>query len=125
MLRKQIIMVLVGLSLAACVPPMVEVVDTNEIEQATLNRAAGIAVYQAGQTVPRGLTVISPISAYSCKHVLWDEPASRGDALLQLQVKALELGATAITNLTFDARGTDTLGTNCWESVNASGIAMR
>lgn len=124
-MRSYAALTITAVFLLACVPPMVEVVDTNEIEQATLNRAAGITVYQAGQTVPRSLTVISPISAYSCKHVLWDEPASRGDALLQLQVKALELGATAITNLTFDARGTDTLGTNCWESVNASGIAMR
>ena len=104
---------------------MVDVVNTNEVDQATLNSAAAISVYEVGQTVPRGLTVISPISAYSCKHVLWDEPASRGDALLQLQLRARELGASAITNLTFDVRGTDTFGTNCWESVYVSGIAMR
>ena len=122
---KKIIFGLVVFSLSACVPPMVDVVNTNEVDQATLNSAAAISVYEVGQTVPRGLTVISPISAYSCKHVLWDEPASRGDALLQLQLRARELGASAITNLTFDVRGTDTFGTNCWESVYVSGIAMR
>ena len=42
-----------------------------------------------------------------------------------LRLKALDLGADGIIDITFDTRGTDTWGTNCWESVQASGIAVK
>jgi uncharacterized protein YbjQ (UPF0145 family) len=54
-----------------------------------------------------------------------DPPATQGDALQQLQLLALRAGANAVSNVTFDARGTDTWGTNCWQTVTASGFAVR
>jgi uncharacterized protein YbjQ (UPF0145 family) len=45
--------------------------------------------------------------------------------LTQLKLKALDLGADGIIDITFDTRGTDTWGTNCWESVQASGVAVK
>jgi uncharacterized protein YbjQ (UPF0145 family) len=52
-----------------------------------------------------------------------DPPATQGDAMQQLQLRALELKANAVVNVTFDTRGTDTFGTNCWQTVTASGFA--
>jgi uncharacterized protein YbjQ (UPF0145 family) len=57
--------------------------------------------------------------------LLTDPPATQGDALQQLQVRVMRLGGNAVGNVTFDTRGTDTLGTNCWQTVTASGLALR
>ena len=51
-------------------------------------------------------------------------PASKGNALTQLKVRAVELGANGVIDITFDYSGTDAWGTNCWESIQASGTAV-
>jgi uncharacterized protein YbjQ (UPF0145 family) len=112
------------LLISACAP-MVEVTNVSQVDPQKLGQATQIKTYLVGQDAPRNFTVVAPITAYSCKHLMTDPPASSGDALLQLQLKALELNASAIVNVTFDTRGTDTFGTNCWETVQASGIAVR
>lgn len=112
-----------ALFLSACTP-FVEVTDVSEIDPATVTRASQVRVFMIGQDAPRRYTVVRPITAYSCKHLMTDPPASTGDALLQLQLEALELGAAGIVNVTFDTRGTDAWGTNCWETVQASGLAV-
>ena len=117
-------MLAVALLLSACTP-MVEVTDVDKVDPATLGRAAQISTYMVGQSPKQDYSVIAPITAYSCKHLMTDPPASSGDALLQLQLKALEAGASGIVNVTFDTRGTDTWGTNCWQTVQASGLAVR
>ena len=114
-----------ALALTVGCSPMVETTNVKDIEPEVLNKAAVIDVYMIGQKLPSKLAVIQPIEAFSCKHLVTDPPASTGDALLQLQLKALELDASAITNVTFDTRGTDTWGTNCWETVQASGLAVK
>ena len=102
-----------------------EVTDISQVDTATMTRAAQVRTYTVGQDAPPGYSVIAPVSAFSCKNLITDPPASKGDALLQLQLKALELGASGVVNVTFDTRGTDAYGTNCWESVQASGLAVR
>jgi len=68
---------------------------------------------------------IGNISSYSCKQLVWDPPASKGNALDQLRLKAMEMGADGIIDVVFDSKGTDTWGTNCWETVQASGVAVK
>ena len=116
---------IVGALLLSACSPFVEVTDTSKLSPATLTAASNVRVVMLGQNVPQSYTVIAPVSAFSCKHLMTDPPASKGDALLQLQIKALELGASAVLNVAFDTRGTDTFGTNCWETVQASGLAVR
>jgi|TARA_R110000744_G_scaffold249915_2_gene366122 uncharacterized protein YbjQ (UPF0145 family) len=111
--------------LAAGCSPFVETLDVNDVSSEVLAQAAGVKVYTLAQVGPPNVSVIKPIEAYSCKHLMTDPPASKGDALLQLQLKAAELGASSIINVTFDTRGTDTWGTNCWETVQASGLAAK
>ena len=105
--------------------PFVETTDVKDVSAQVLNQAARVRVYTLDQGAPSDFSVIAPIEAFSCKHLMTDPPASRGDALLQLQLKAVELGASSVVNVTFDTRGTDAWGTNCWETVQASGLAVK
>jgi hypothetical protein len=75
--------------------------------------------------VPQVAEYLGPLEAYSCKNLIFDPPASKGDALQQLRVKAAQMEADAIIDVNFDQQGTDTWGTNCWETVQASGMAVR
>ena len=109
----------------ACVGPLVPVTEMASVAPSERTAAANVQVFTVGQTSPKVEKVVSQLTAYSCKNKTWDPPASRGNALEQLQLKAAQAGANALINVTFDVRGTDTWGTNCWESIQASGTAVR
>lgn len=105
----------------------VPVQNVSEVPDDELQAAYKIETYTVGSD-KSGLDVaeyLGDITAYSCKHMMWDPPASKGNALTQLKLKALDMGAEGIIDVTFDSRGTDTFGTNCWESVQASGMAVK
>jgi uncharacterized protein YbjQ (UPF0145 family) len=95
------------------------------LSPAALTAATNVRIFTTEQPPPKVERAIAPVTAYSCKHLTTDPPASKGDALQQLQLKAAEVGANAVVNVTFDVRGTDTWGTNCWQTVQASGTAVR
>lgn len=80
---------------------------------------------QLGSPAPQVKQALGSVTAYSCKHLLWDPPATRSDATNQLKLKAYRMGADAVVEVTFAERGTDAFGTNCWETVQASGRAVR
>ena len=86
--------------------------------------ALAIRVFELGSLPPSTSRIIGEVHATSCKNKTWQPPSSKGDALAQLRVKALRMGADAITDVTFDRHGTDAWGTNCWNSVTVSGIAV-
>ncbi len=109
--------------LSAC-GTFVPVTDVKKIDPDMLKAALQIRTYVIGQPPEGSYSVIEPIDAYSCKHLVWEKPASKGDALIQLKYKAYAMGANAIMDVAFDTRGTDTWGTNCWETVQASGVAI-
>lgn len=103
----------------------VPVRDLKEIPPNVVADAVRVKVYTIDNArIPDDFEVLEEITAYSCKHLLTDPPASKGDALKRLQIEAVYVGANAIINVTFDTRGTDAYGTNCWESVQATGIAI-
>jgi uncharacterized protein YbjQ (UPF0145 family) len=114
----------IAATMSACAP-RVPVTDLATITPVDLTAAANIRVFTTEQQPPKVAQAISPVTAYSCKHLTTDPPASKGDALQQLQLKAAQMGANAVINVTFDVRGTDTWGTNCWQTVQASGTAAR
>ena len=102
--------------------PFVPVTNLADVDPKVMASAAQIRVLPLGMQIPTGAKIIQAIQAYSCKLFLSDPPASQGNAMQQLQLRALELKANAIVNVTFDTRGADA-GTNCWQSVTASGFA--
>lgn len=118
-------LLLATLFVSACAP-FVPVADLNTIPVAEKEAALKIRVYtiESG-AYPEVETLLGSVVAYSCKHWLTDPPASKGDALTRLRLEALKLGANDIIDVTFDTRGTDTWGTNCWETVQASGSAVK
>lgn len=103
----------------------VPVIDVKNTPPDTLKAAYQIKTYEIGSNYPAITGYLGDITAYSCKQLTFDPPASKGNALLQLRIKANELGANSIIDVTFDTRGTDAFGTNCWETVQASGIAVK
>ncbi len=114
--------ILVGGAAAGC-SPFVPVTNLATIDPQTRASAIQVRVLPLGMQIPANAKLLQPVQAYSCKHLLTDPPATQGDAMQQLQLRALELHANAVVNVTFDTRGTDTFGTNCWQTVTASGIA--
>ena len=103
--------------------PHAQGIDLAKVSNAERAQAAAVQVYTIGQTAPKPESIIGRVTAFSCKYLVSDAPASRDDALEQLQVKALRVGADALINVTFDSRGEE-LGANCWETVQASGTAV-
>jgi uncharacterized protein YbjQ (UPF0145 family) len=113
-------------SLAACAQPTrVPVTDMASLSPGELTAAANVRVFTTEQQPPKLAQAVAPVTADCCKHLTTDPPASKGDALQQLQLKAAQMGANAVVNVTFDVRGTDAWGTNCWQTVQASGMAAR
>lgn len=124
LLKTALTGIAIAMLLSACAT-RVPVTDTRKIDPDTLNQALQIRTYVVGQTPDGSFSVIQPIEAYSCKHLVWEKPASKGDALNQLKYKAHTMGANAIMDVEFDKRGTDAWGTNCWETVQATGVAIK
>lgn len=125
-MARQCVLLAVALLAAGC-GPFVSVTDLETVPPAVMAEASRVRVYQFGteQEMPQIAEYLGPVEAYSCKNLLTDPPASKGDALQQLRIKAAMMEADAIIDVNFDERGTDAWGTNCWETVQASGMAVR
>ena len=93
--------------LAGCADRRVPVIDMATVTPAELTAATNVRVFTTEQPPPKAEHAIGPVAAFSCKYLTTDPPASKGDALQQLQLKAARLGANAVINVTFDLRGTD------------------
>ena len=74
--------------------------------------------------LPAGATSIGSLSGTSCKNKLWDPEPTEAKALEQLQLKAVEAGATGLAAVRYETAGTS-LATNCWSLITASGVAYR
>jgi hypothetical protein len=120
---------LVALLLATAIvgcTPFVPVMNTDKIDAAERTQALNVRVFtlESGEKHPDVDRMVSEVDAYSCKFLLTDPPPSKGNALLQLQLKALRADANGIIDVTFDESSTD-FGTNCWGAVHAHGVAVR
>ena len=124
-MKKLLGILFLGLLLTSC-GPRVKVINLTDLSPEVLAEASKVQVFRLDNPTPKPdiEKYVGEITAYSCKHMTWDPPASKGNALTQLKVQAVEAGANGIIDITFDSRGTDTWGTNCWETVQASGTAV-
>ena len=116
---------LLAVALSLGCGPFVPVTDLSTVPQDSVKKAGQILVFEFGQPAnhPPIAERLGIISAYSCKHLLWDPAATKEDALLKLRLKALEMGAHAIVDVVFENKGTG-LDTNCWETWQAKGTAV-
>ena len=124
-MKKLLGIVVLGLLLSSC-GPRVKVTKLSDISPDILTKATKVQIFRLDNAQPKPEIEkhLGEITAYSCKHMIWDPPASKGNALTQLKVRAVELGANGVIDITFDYSGTDAWGTNCWESIQASGTAV-
>ncbi|MDB4070587.1 YbjQ family protein [Candidatus Pelagibacter sp.] len=124
-MKKILGIMVLGFILSSC-GPRVDVINLSTVEPDVLAKASKLQIFKLDNAQPKPEIdqYIGELTAYSCKHLTWDPPASKGDALKQLKIKAVRAGANGVIDITFDSRGTDTFGTNCWESVQASGTAV-
>jgi hypothetical protein len=120
---KAFVLVLVLSFLCSC-GTRVPVVKMQNIDPATLAKSKRVKVYVLGQD-PGEFEYIDSITAWSVKHMLYDPPATRGNAIEQAKVICVEKGGDAIMNVTFDEQGTDTWGTNAWESISLSADVIK
>lgn len=67
--------------------------------------------------------IIGPIEGHACRSLPTDPAPTEAAALRQMQARAMTMGASGLVDVTFSRAGTD-LGTNCWQSVTASGTAV-
>ena len=107
--------------------PFVPVTDISKVLASDKSEALNIRVFmlESSASYPPISSVLGGVTAYSCKFLSTHPPASKGDALMRLRLEALKLHADAIIDVTFDTRGADPWGTNCWESVQATGQAVK
>lgn len=126
LLLKSVAVFAVLASLFGCTP-FVPVEDLSEIPQDIMLEAMRIRIFtiENSTSYPQIETVLGEVTAYSCQFGRFDPPASKGDALKRLRLEALLLGADGIIDVTFDIRGRDPFGTNCWETVQASGQGVK
>ena len=124
-MKKLLAILVLGLLLTSC-GPRVNVIKLSDLDSDVLTKASKVRIFKldSNQPTPEIEKYLGEITAYSCKHLMTDPPASKGNALTQLKVRAVELGANGVIDITFDYSGTDTWGTNCWESIQASGTAV-
>jgi hypothetical protein len=69
------------LALAGCAAS-VAVTGMSAVAPDQLSAATNVRVFTIEQPAPKVERTIAPVTAYSCKHLTTDPPASRGDALL-------------------------------------------
>lgn len=86
--------------------------------------ALRIQLFDQSMKPPPPSEILGSVQAVSCKNKVWDAPATKGNALDQLRIKALRMGAEAVTGITYSERGTS-YEPNCWESVIVSGTAVK
>src|SRR5262249_40421064 len=110
--------------LAACAAK-VPVTEMATISSVALTTATNLRHFTVEQQSPKAEKAIAAVTAFSCKHRTTAPPACNGDPRQQLQLNASRMGAKAVINVTFDTGGTDAWGTNCWQTVQASGTPVR
>lgn len=105
----------------------VPVIDVATVTPNTLQQAHRIKVVEASSSFryPEISETLGRITAYSCRKMLNDLPASRGDALMQLRLNAVAIGADGIKDLAYDSSSSTSFCINCWETVKASGVAVK
>lgn len=115
---------IVCLTLVGCVGPSTKlgIRDVSSTPGAVVRSAWSI---KTSDTVPSGVTIIGTADGTSCKNKIWDPAPTTEKALEQLQLKALEAGATGIASVTYTDGGAGALASNCWSLITASGTLYR
>ena len=109
------------------IPAFVPIIDVTKVQKDKLYVASQIRTYLDGSNnYPEVEKSLGNITGYSVKHLLWEPSPTKENALIQLQLRAFDLGADGIINISFETGGfPEILTRDCWESIKVSGIAVK
>ena len=118
---------LVAAALIGCIGPRVPVLDVASLRPEEIVAVQRVRIILAGDLPELGgdATLIGLRKAYSCKHDFWEPPASRENALDQLRYLTFQAGGNAVVDVEVYTRAGDVLQNNCWQTVYATGTAIR
>jgi uncharacterized protein YbjQ (UPF0145 family) len=122
MMRQTSIGLVLTMALAGCASPL-PLIDRDASHLREAAAAARVRVFLAGARVPHRTQRMVPIEAYTC--MLGDLIAAKEDALRQLRSKADSIGGNAVVDVSFETRGAETLGSDCSQTITASGTVAR
>jgi uncharacterized protein YbjQ (UPF0145 family) len=123
-MRTASVLIISSAILTAC-GPFVPVVDIKELPPEKQSAMMNIKAYKPSELVGVNYEFVGQVTSTSCKHLLWDPPASREDAINQMRYMALELGANGLTEIKCEqARGTS-METNCWGTIACTSKAVK
>lgn len=83
-----------------------------------------VKLFGAGAGPPGEFTSLGRITATSCKRMMWNPPASRTDALMQMRRQVASVGGDGITELACRESGASFIP-DCWSSVQCTGVAIK
>ena len=108
---------------AGCFGPFFEYIQIDPTTVGDIRRQ--MPLYTEIAVQDREYTIIQPLSAISCKNMLWAPSPTQNDATDQLRVKAARLDANALLNVMCEAPSGTSLITNCWSSLTCHGAAIK
>ena len=112
-----------AVALSGCAS-FVPVVDMKKVDPAERQASLSVRIFDQSKSPPKVEKMIGDVDAWSCKFNITDKPASIGNALAQLRLKAYRMGANAVINVVYEEAGTDPFGTNCYNTIHAQGVAV-
>jgi hypothetical protein len=120
---KHIVTIFAALSIVGCIgpSPSLDIAEVGSMPAQIVRRAWAVQVTDA---LPIGATTLGPVEGTSCKNKAWDPQPSEIKALEQLQIKAVEAGATGLTEVLY-VKHEFSMVTNCWATITASAMAYR
>jgi hypothetical protein len=103
----------------------VPVVDIKALPSASQEAIRTLPIYNDAQLAKRDFEILGIVEGISCKHWMWDPPATRDGALEQAKYYAYQLGADGVANVEFGGKEGTSVHTNCWEVIRCSAEAIR
>jgi hypothetical protein len=109
--------------IAGCFGPFAEHIRVDPLAVGDLRRQ--VPIYTENDIQGREYAMIQPLSAISCRNMLWDPSPTQEDATDQLRLKAARLDGNGLLNVTCDVPGSISLITSCWSSLTCHAAAVK
>lgn len=111
-------------ALAGC-RAFVPVVDIKALPSETQEAVRALPIYNDVQLARVDFRILGIVEGISCKHWMWDPPATREGALEQTKYYAYQLGADGLASVEFGGKEATSVHTNCWEVIRCSAGAIK
>jgi hypothetical protein len=108
---------------AGCFGPFFEYIQIDPTTVGDLRRQ--VPLYTENAVQGREYEIIQPLSAISCKNMLWAPSPTQDDATDQLRVKAARLDGNGLLNVMCEPPSGTSLIANCWSSLTCHGAAIK